>query len=279
MQRFWANIIKPIFEAVKPKNIIEIGSDNGGHTKNILNYCKQHNACLHVIDPLPKYSTQELEESYKGNVILHKDLSLNSINKIDKFDMVLIDGDHNWYTVFNELKLIEKKSKEIKQNFPIVLFHDIGWPYAKRDLYYDPNTVPEKYRHEHKKAGLIPGEKELNSDGIGINSHLHNAILEGGEKNGVLTAIEDFLKVAKEELTLIKVPGFNGLGILYSTQHIKNKKFREITDLFNLPTLVKAHIEQMEKDRNNLILKLSTQKNNKHTSNNGLLKKIKGLIR
>jgi len=41
MHRLWDIIIKPVFDEVKPKNIVEIGSDKGINTINILNIVKR----------------------------------------------------------------------------------------------------------------------------------------------------------------------------------------------------------------------------------------------
>ena len=71
-------------------------------------------------------------------------------------DVVLIDGDHNWYTVFNELRLIEEMSRLKGFPMPLVMFHDIGWPYGRRDMYYNPSDIPEEFRQPIGKGGLMP---------------------------------------------------------------------------------------------------------------------------
>ena len=50
------------------------------------------------------------------------------------FDCIIIDGDHNWYTVFNELTIIEKRN--LLKEGGTIFFHDIAWPYGRRDMYY-----------------------------------------------------------------------------------------------------------------------------------------------
>src|SRR5215207_9498000 len=125
MQRFWETVIGPVFDAVQPKTIVEIGSDQGGNTANLLEFCRQTGATLHVIDPAPKYDFSEWQDEH---VVFHRDLSLNVLPSIENFDVLLIDGDHNWYTVFNELHTIERLCDERGRGFPLVLLHDIGWP-------------------------------------------------------------------------------------------------------------------------------------------------------
>src|SRR5688572_20995376 len=206
MQRFWRTVIEPVFELVRPEVIVEIGSDQGYNTKCLLDFCEKTGATLHVIDPAPGYDASEWQRELGERLVFHEDLSLNALPQIEGFDAMLIDGDHNWYTVYNELKLIERLCEERSQDFPLVLLHDIGWPYGRRDLYYDPETIPEEYRKPHEKKGMLPGVTGLVEEG-GMNRHLWNAVREGEPREGVLTAVEDFLGEASNRLELTTAPG------------------------------------------------------------------------
>ena len=69
----------------------------------------------------------------------------------------------------------------------------MDWPYGRRDLYYQPDTIPAEFRHPFAEKGIVRGQSRLAEVG-GLNSrNYQNALEEGGPKNGVLTAIEDFL--------------------------------------------------------------------------------------
>lgn len=212
MHRFWDDLIEPIFKEFGVKNIVEIGSKGGDNTCKMIKYCSKRNGFLHCIDPSPEYDYKELENKYLNLFKQHVELSLHVLGNLKNIDAVLVDGDHNWYTVFNELKLIDSYD-----NFPIVIFHDISWPYARRDLYYNPDVIPEKYKHSYSKKGIIQNKSEL--DEYGINSHLNNAINESSEKNGVLTAIEDFLSSTKRELIFYNFDILNGFGILFTKDY------------------------------------------------------------
>ena len=48
-------------------------------------------------------------DEYAGALHFHIGLSLDVLPKLGPFDFVLIDGDHNWHTVLNELRLLERK--------------------------------------------------------------------------------------------------------------------------------------------------------------------------
>lgn len=219
MHRFWDDIVKPIFKEFKVRNIVEVGSKGGDHTYKMIEYCSKTGGFLHSIDPGPEYDYKEFESKYHEFFKQYTDLSLNVLYKLNDIDAVLIDGDHNWYTVFNELKLIDESYEE----FPIVFFHDISWPYGRRDLYYNPDEIPEDYRKPYLKKGILPNKSEL--DDNGINSHLFNAAIELNDKNGVLTAIEDFIDQTNRKLDLYKFDILNGFGILIPVE--KNLKLKD----------------------------------------------------
>ena len=154
MNRLWNTIIRPIIEGVKAQNIVEIGSDTGINTKNILEYCLDHDSHLIAIDPSPKFDVEEFKIRYGDKFEFYQELSLNRLPLIKDFDVILINGDHNWYTVYHELKIIEKNFNG--KNFPLIFLHGIGWPYARRDINYNPESIPESYRQPYKKLGNVP---------------------------------------------------------------------------------------------------------------------------
>lgn len=215
MQRFWNLVIHPLLERVRPRRIIEVGSAGGVHTKRLLDYCaQQRGRCeLHSIDPLPRYDVDALRQGREAIFYPHRCTSLTALPQIPPADVVLLDGDHNWYTAYNELKLICKQAVDAKVSLPIIICHDVGWPYGRRDLYYDPSTIPEQARQPHARGGLLPGQSAPSS-GKGLNAHLYHAISEGGPHNGVLTAIEEFLAENDEEIELVVLPVLYGLGLL-----------------------------------------------------------------
>jgi hypothetical protein len=145
--------------------------------------------------------------------------SLDALTHTPVADAYVIDGDHNWYTVFNELALIRGACRAAGTPL-LALLHDVAWPCARRDFYYAPDRIPESFRHAHSFdagasldwEGLVPGR--------GLHGHgtLALALHEGGPMNGVLTAVEDFIESAKaqgDDLCYAHVPGALGLGVVF----------------------------------------------------------------
>src|SRR5208283_2755827 len=154
-------------------------------------------------------------------------------------------------------KLLEKRGQELGQSFPLIIFHDIGWPYGRRDLYYDPATIPPAFLQPYDCKGLQPGCDGLRESG-GINYNICHARQAGGPRNGVLTAIEDFHKEAAETLDWIVIPGFNGLGILFPRQLCQdNRDLADFLRSLELPVALREHFVRVEDARVRLQFDLS----------------------
>jgi hypothetical protein len=130
MNRLWNKVIHPIIENANAKYILVINS-NTGITQNILDYCVDNNARMTVIDILPQFDIDKFKNRYGDKFEIYKELSLSRLPLLKDYDVILIDGDQNclidgdpnWYTIYNELKIIEKTFKNKK--FPLILMHDV----------------------------------------------------------------------------------------------------------------------------------------------------------
>ncbi len=257
MYLFWETIIRPAFETFHPRNIVEVGSEKAFHTRLLLAYCREHDAVLHTIDPTPREHVEEWIEAQGTDIIFHKDLSLNALGRIEEMDTVLIDGDHNWYTVYHELLLLEKYAVATGK-FPVVFLHDTQWPYARRDLYYHPETIPEAFRKAYAKKGMSQDSGMLLDEG-GLNPTMWHAVEENSLQNGVLTGIEDFLAQSKLQLRFVTVPGLHGLGIIASETVLADyPELSAFLHTLQASPPLKAHMEVMEKERVTTAINLYT---------------------
>jgi hypothetical protein len=244
MDDFWDLFIEPILILRRPQSVVEVGAEFGRTTRLLLGFCDDHSAALHCIDPSPRFDPALL--GHGGRLVLHRGRSLQVLPQVDRFDVVLLDGDHNWYTVYHELKLIEGRCKDLGQAFPVVLLHDVGWPYGRRDLYYDPDTIPPQYRHPCAKKGVVLGVSALQERG-GMNAHLWHADHEDGPRNGVLTAVEDFVKDAGQPLQLVTVPGLFGFAVLFAADlQAEHEALVKFLRALELPPALKQHLQRCE---------------------------------
>jgi hypothetical protein len=221
MKFFTNRVINPYILESGYRSLCEIGAQYGNNTDEFL---KLAPLVIDIIDPC---LDADLGKKYQGNnrVQVHQGLSLVVLPKISgQFDCILIDGDHNWYTVYNELKTIEKRGL-LKPEGTIFL-HDVCWPYGRRDMYYQPESIPKEFRNPCKQQALIRGQSELHDSTD--HSETFSAVDEGGERNGVLTAIEDFLKEHSDKYKFFYFEEEHGLGVLSkTTSTISNRVFHK----------------------------------------------------
>jgi hypothetical protein len=227
MRTFVRHYIAPLARKRQWKSICEIGARTGTSTDYFLKLPLDSHT---VIDPC---IDEDLGAKYAGDTRVHV-IKSNSLDALApgggigpgaKFDCILIDGDHNWYTVFNELRLIHERALLRPGGF--VFLHDVDWPYGRRDLYYQPETIPAEFRHPFAQKGMIRGQSELAEAG-GLNSGYRNALNEGGEKNGVMTAIDDFVAQHPGDYRFFWIRYQWGLGVLQlrSRRRLADASFR-----------------------------------------------------
>lgn len=242
MHRFWNLALQPLVDATAPRRILEIGSEAGQNTRRLLAWAAAHDAVLESVDPDPQFNVQEWEAMFSPHFVFHRRLSLDALPQIAPVDLALIDGDHNWYTVINELRLLDR------DRGPVVALHDIDWPYGRRDLYYLPETIPAEYRHDHARQSVRPGEAGLG--GRGLNAHLCNARSEGGPRNGVRTAVEDFCTESERAWVFFELPGLHGLGILVPRERLEsNPELARVLDDLGRPTRLRELSRSVESQR------------------------------
>ena len=186
MQYFWEWALKPLLRFNNTSRILEIGASFGGNTVKLLTDLPQ--ARIAVIDPC---FDDDLVARYRNEprVEVHKGRSLEVLpNLSGQYDAILIDGDHNYYTVYNELKLIAKRALLAENGF--ILLHDMGPPYGRKDMFYERDFVPPEAK--------APGRPE-----------------------GVRTAVEAFIGEASEPYRLLVWRAQHGLGCLVRERDYK----------------------------------------------------------
>jgi hypothetical protein len=211
-----------IFDALRiadARQIVEIGSEFGGMSQNLEAFAADAGGRLTTIDPAPK--AEFTEWAARATALRHIAApSLDTIRTLAEIDAWIIDGDHNWYTVYHELTAIESVSRRDGRPM-LAILHDVGWPWARRDLYYAPETIPARYRHPYDyEGGVVPGEPYVVPHrGFRGMGQFAPAIVEGGPQNGVLTAVEDFLADSLangREYGFAEIPGVFGLGVIFA---------------------------------------------------------------
>lgn len=215
-----AELLVACLDATQPHSIVEVGAYAGDVTRILLDWARGSKARVTAIDPDPNENLVALAAE-RSELELIRQPSLDALRGLPSPDLAIIDGDHNYYTVSEELRLIAEAE------LPLLIFHDVGWPHARRDNYYSPDLIPEQHRQPLvEAAGLFPGEPGIRPGGL---PYRWAAAREGGPGNGVLTAIEDFVD-GRDDLRLAVVPAFFGFGALWSVNAPWADALAEILD-------------------------------------------------
>lgn len=215
----FGDLILSSLSIAKVEAVVEIGAEYGGMSTLLARFVNRAEGSLVCIDPCPKPEFLSWVET-ESRVRHDARPSLEALFDINAADAWLIDGDHNWYTVYHELKAINGICRD--QERPLLIFlHDVGWPCARRDQYYEPSRIPQEYRNAFSfDAGAIPGRSRLvpHSGFRGMGAFAY-AVEEGGPRNGVMTAVDDFLRemlANGQEVAFAEIPAVFGLGVLFA---------------------------------------------------------------
>lgn len=212
LDSFWS-IIEPLMTSLDPRRICEIGIGNGDFSRRLIGYCRE--SCARYIGVDPTTSDEFVDELQSGISEFVRKASLDALTELEPCELYFIDGDHNYYTVRSELNSIRNAAPDVS----MIVLHDVAWPWARRDQYCDPESIPEEHRHDYSREKKVaPGEKRLAERGFSGEESDYNyavALEEGGAANGVLTAVDDFVaEHAGDNWSLLLVPAVFGLGVL-----------------------------------------------------------------
>jgi hypothetical protein len=207
-----AELMLPCLDAAGARSVVEVGAYAGDLTRVLIDWAAGSGARVTAIDPVPQDGLVELARTHP-ELELIRQTSFAALPRIPLPDALVIDGDHNYHTVSEELRLIGERAPGAE--LPLLLFHDVCWPHGRRDDYFDAAQIPADRRRPvvGPDAGIVPGDPGSRPGGV---PYPRSAAREGGPRNGVLTAIEDFV-AARDDVRLAVVPAFFGFGVAWHT--------------------------------------------------------------
>ena len=202
-------LIGPLLAAVGPDCVVEIGGETGDSAASYLGAGAGRVVCVDP-DPQPMLVEMAREEPRLRLVV---DRSPGCIPTLPAATFWVLDGDHNYATVRAELEAILDRRAPGEGN--LIMLHDVLWPWARRDLYYDPAALEDDEVHPHRwDAGPAVGHPGLREDGFVGAGRYAAAAAAGGERNGVRTALEDVL-ASRPQLECAIVPAVFGVAVVY----------------------------------------------------------------
>lgn len=241
----FAPLILGMIERCAPKSVLEVGSEFGGFSTQMFEKCAAQGTNLVTIEPFPAPEVTKIAETSESfHLFIGKSIPY-FLQEGCQSDFVVIDGDHNWFTVFSELTLIDTAWKRDRRSGVIVM-HDVAWPWARRDMYYDPKSLPPEAVRPHSfSLGVTLDSAQLIEGGFRSEGHYAIGLKEGGPCNGVLTAIEDFLG-EHPEYTFRKIDAVFGLGVLTLKGTREDAIVEELMAPYQVPLLATLERNRLE---------------------------------
>ena len=244
MHRLFATVVRPLLESVNARTVVEVGAGSGRLTRRLL---EETPAFVHAVDPAPSFDPDALAPG-PDRLALHEDRSLCVLRGLPAIDLAILDGDPNWYTVVNELRLLAAEKRGHRDPLPVIVVHNVGWPFGRRDGYYDPDAIPEAWRSPHAALGLVPGHAAPSADGLALVPHV--GLEDRLPNSGVRTALDDFLGADPERWRFTELPGLYGVGVLASQDRLAaDPALMEVLDGFERVEFLASHVGRVERER------------------------------
>jgi hypothetical protein len=244
-------IWRPLLEAAGIRSVTEIGSESG--VTSVLLTEILHAAGggeLTIVDP----EAREVPGPQDVTCKVVRGFSPGALKGLPDSDAYLLDGDHNYWTVTQELDAIASAATA-RTTFPLLLLNDVSWPWARRDLYYSPGRLPPDAVHPYSyELGVVPGKPDLQPSGFRGEGQWACALTEGGPRNGVLTGVEDFL-ADHPELEFFHVAPVFGLGVILDRGALWADRLRELL----APYAGSPFLARLERNRTELYVRLIEQ--------------------
>ena len=200
MDALWDILILPVIERVNADYIVELGSDTGFNTRNILEYCTNNNARMTTVAPFPNLYIDELKIEYRDIFEYYIENGLSRLPLLENFEVILIEVDNDFPMLFKELEAIEKIS--LNKKFPLIFLID--------QRYYFPN----------KDSSNLDADESYSID-------------NDENKNSLLNVVEDFIEESDLELSFKSVYS-NLVGVLYQRDEELDNILTDYINNFNI---------------------------------------------
>ncbi len=257
---FWP-LIEPVLGALAPRALCEVGVESGAFAARLLAWCRAQGCRYFGVDPAEVDDPDFLRNVTASGGRFIQSRSSEALPSLELCNAYFLDGDHNFFTVRAELAAIAQRTlvPDVAAGAgPVIFVHDVGWPWGRRDMYYAPETIPAEDRHEFSlDLGVRPADDGLVDGGLRAPGRYAIAKRAGGARNGVLTAVENFLadaQAAGARWEMFLLPVAYGLGVLYRPETVPDECRRRLEDLRATTQKIEPFLRTLESNYLDLYL-------------------------
>ena len=180
--------IKSFLSNIKSPKVLEIGLDTGATTIPVVVFMSRFHEKyqftgidIRLQDSL-KVMLKNIDLNVKQELRIMQSNSLEALPNMSKsnerFDLVLLDGDHNYYTVVKELEYLN----EMVSDGGIIIVDDYHGRWSEKDMWYSERQECSEIdistkKVETEKRGVKPAVDEF----LAKNSQWSSRVLMTGE--------------------------------------------------------------------------------------------------
>ncbi len=158
MYPFWDSVVWPILQTAGARRIVEIGALRGDTTVLMLERLgRRGRAARHRSGARvrPGRARSSGSRAATSSTATSATMCCRNFRAID---VALVDGDHNWFTVYHELKLLAEACAAGRRAAPGTdPARRRSGPTAAATSYYAPERIPEEFRQPYAQRGIRPG--------------------------------------------------------------------------------------------------------------------------
>ncbi|WP_052710988.1 class I SAM-dependent methyltransferase [Pseudofrankia sp. DC12] len=246
----------PLLAAAGARSVALLGTEHGQTTALLVELLRAGGGGrLLVVDPEPG----RVPAAGRGlDIEVVREYGAAGLDGHTPTDAYLIDGDANFATVTRTLAAVADAVHEFgRASFPLILLHDVGWPTGWRDRYTSPDRLTAADRQPFTWDGGVTLDRDDAVPGRGLRGDgaYAWALAEGGPRNGVRSAVEQFV-AGHPELRFFTVAPIFGLGIIVDR---RAPYAARIADLL-APWVSNPLLARLERNRLDLYLRVVAQR-------------------
>ncbi|MBL7488623.1 class I SAM-dependent methyltransferase [Frankia sp. AgB1.9] len=246
----------PLLAAAGARSIALLGTEQGKTTALLVELLRAGGGGrLLVVDPEPG----RVPAAGRGlDIEVVREFGAAGLEDHTPTDAYLIDGDANFATVARTLAAVADAVHEFgRASFPLILLHDVGWPTGRRDRYTSPDRLTGADRQPFTWDAGVTFDRVDAVPGRGLRGEgaYAWALAEGGPRNGVRSAVEEFV-AGHPELRFFTVAPIFGLGIIVDRRAPYAARIAELL----APWVSNPLLARLERNRLDLYLRVVAQR-------------------
>jgi hypothetical protein len=246
----------PLLAAAGARSIALLGTEQGRTTALLVELLRAGGGGrLLVVDPEPG----RVPAAGRGlDIEVVREYGAAGLEDHTPTDAYLIDGDANFATVARTLTAVADAVHEFgRASFPLILLHDVGWPTGRRDRYTSPDRLTGADRQPFTWDAGVTFDRVDAVPGRGLRGEgaYAWALAEGGPRNGVRSAVEEFV-AGHPELRFFTVAPIFGLGIIVDRRAPYAARIAELL----APWVSNPLLARLERNRLDLYLRVVAQR-------------------